>query len=535
MREIERVAGGMAGRLNNEDGIALVVALLVMVVLTFLGAAIIFTSSTDIRISRNTTRSTQALMVAEGGLGDAINYLRADPGWGPDLDKDGNIADDANAWASQSTGTIALGSSTGSYSVVVYDETGTNGRSNNSTRSDKYTTLGTDDVLVEATGTVGGVTRKIGLVIRSSITAFDYATYSDGTIDGNGIGGSPGKFSGKIYAKDSINLQGNFDLTAAQASSTSMITPDCSSGQFQSCNASADPVTAPQLDFSYYQDQSNFTNQQVMTMTPTIGSVTGNCNSSCSWPVLFEMTTMGTTYTITSTITAVKTGGTVDHTVSWCSDPAWSGSGNCPDGSSPNTYTFASKKAENSKPFVNALQFNAYTNPTGGGYTSSVVNVFDAQNHLEFLGPPAGQTATVTASILVGTAANNSSPSGKIDIEGGAGTLNFQPANGLAIVAEKVDFKAKYSNISVNVGTATNGAVIVATKKMEVEASTGNTADFNMNGSAVVGGGSKPGEIDVGETGTTANFTYTQVNNLPKGWQDYGSMTVSRREWRELM
>ncbi|MFQ5736638.1 MAG: hypothetical protein ACE5GY_07215 [Thermodesulfobacteriota bacterium] len=519
--------------LRNEDGIALVAALLVMIVLAFLGAAIIFTSSTDLKIARNTTRTTQALMVSESGLADAINYLRADPKWGPDLNKNGSTSDDAAAWAAQSAGTVQLANQTGTYSVVVYDEAGNYGRLNNSARSDKYTTLGTNDVLLEATGTVSGVTRKIGLVVRSSITAFDYATFSDSVVDGTGSGSNPGKFVGKLYAKDDLKLQGNYDVSQAQAESPTKVTPNCNSGKFQSCNDSAAAVTAPVLDFPYYQDQANFPTQQVFKMTPTVGSTT-SCGGNCKdWPVNFEMTTLGTTYTITAMMHAVKSGSDWNHTVSWCADPSWNGTGNCPGGSAPNTYAFTAGKAESSKPFINADQFNAYTAATGA-YTSSVVNVFDATKHLEFLGPGAGQTSTITASILVGTSTSNTEPVGKIDIEGGAGTLNFQPANGVAIVAEKVEFKAKYSSINVNVGTATNGAAIIATDEFEVEASSGNTNNFTLNGSVVVGNGSSTGELDIGGNGVVANFTYTSINNLPEGWQNYGTMSLARREWREL-
>lgn len=524
---------GFSGAVCNERGIALVAALLVMIVLAFLGAAIIFTSSTDVKISGYSTKSTQAFMVAEAGLANSINYIRANPAWGPDLNQNGSTADDAAAWATESQGSINLGGTNGAYAMTVYDETGTKGRSNNSTRADKYTALGSGDVLLEATGTVGGVVRRVGLVVRTSITAFDYATYSDSLIDGTGAGANPGTFIGKFYAESNISLQGNYNVSQAQAESPGNITPNCSSGKFQACNDSASSVDPPVLDFSYYQNQANFPTQQVITMTPTVGSVT-SCGANCSqWPVNFAITTLGTNYTVTAAMQAVKNGTNYDHTVSWCSDPAWTGTGNCPGGSAPDTYTFTSSKAETSKPFVNAFQFNAYT-ASSGGYTSSIVNVFDAQNHLEFLGPAAGQTATVTASILVGTAANNTTPSGKIDIEAGAGTLNFQPANGLAIVAEKVEFKAKYSSINVNVGTASSGAVIIATKEFEVGAKTGYTANFAMNGSLVVGDGSNLGEFDIGGNGVSASFTYAAVNNLPQGWTNFGTLTISRREWREL-
>lgn len=546
-------AAGRAGNIaGSQSGIALVAVLLIMVMLAFLGAAIIFTTSTEIKISRNTAGATQSFMMAEAGLSNAVDYIRNDLTWGPDLDEDGQTADDSATWTSQSQGSLDLGGGqSGAFTTVVYDNAGSYGRTANISghSNNPYVALSDSDILVESTGTVGGVTRKVALVIRPNISAFDYATYSDGEFSGTGSGNNPGKFVGKLYGGESIQVQGNYNLTDATAQSPGNITPDCNSGKFAGCSTGVEEVVAPQLDFAYYQDQANFSTQQVFTMTPSVGS-TSSCGANCTqWPVTFQVTTLGTSYTITSTMKAVKqTSGSYkdyyQHTVYWCSDKTWSGSGNCPGGAAPSTYSFypdSKNSIESSKPFVNSTQFNAYTTATGTGYTSSVVNVFDATKHLEFLGPGVGQTTTITASILVGTASNNTEPVGKIDFEGGDGTINFEPANGLAVVAEKVEIKAKYgtSGITVNVGTADAGAVIIATKEFEVEAKTGMTANVTINGSLVIGDNTtdaegEKGEFSVGGNGVVTNFSYVPVENLPQGWLDSGSVTIERREWREL-
>ena len=71
--------------------------------------------------------------------------------------------------------------------------------------------------------------------------------------------------------------------------------------------------------------------------------------------------------------------------------------------------------------------------------------------------------------------------------------------------------------------------------ELEAAISSGYATNFAMNGSLVVGNGlTTEAELEFGGNGTNANFTYTSINNLPQGWQDYGTMTIQRREWREL-
>lgn len=531
--------------LRSEGGFALVAALLVMGALAVIGAVIVVTSTTDMKIARNVTRSSQAFTVAEGGLSAAINNIRNNLTWGPDMDEDGAV--DAT-WAAQSTGTFNMGSTTGSYTVAIYDSVGSFGRLNNEDpidrpASQKYATLTASDMLLEVTGTVNGISRTVSLILRPAQSAFNYASYSDGTMNGQGAGADPGTVIGKIYGKDVIGFQGNYDVSEADAQSMTQITPNCSSGAFKTCDDSAEEITPPVLDFAYYQDQSNFSNQEVFIMTPTVGASAG-CGANCTqWSFNYDITKPGdgSNYTLSATVQALQVGADYNHTVSWCTDPAWVGAGNCPeDGNPPKTFTFTSSKAETAKPFMDAFQLNAYTAPNGGlGYSSSIVNVFDATNHLEFLGPsnPA-DSVTVTASILVGTASSNNTPSGKIDIEGGAGTLKFEPANGLGIVAEKVKFVAKYSPLNVQVGTATDGVAIIATSEFKVKGKNANTVDFSMNGSVVVGDGSGTGKFDL-KGAADANFTYTPIKNLPQGWLNDGTIDVSKqsgawREWREL-
>src|SRR3972149_1721273 len=61
--------------LKEERGIALVIALLIMVVLTVLGIAVIMNVNTEINISENAKTSKQVFYVAESGLQAGMNQL----------------------------------------------------------------------------------------------------------------------------------------------------------------------------------------------------------------------------------------------------------------------------------------------------------------------------------------------------------------------------------------------------------------------------------------------------------------------------
>ena len=538
----------LAGSIGNESGLALLAAILLMLALSGLGLTIVFLSSTDVKITRNTTFSSQAFMVAESGAADAINQLRADPTWG-----------------AGGAGTVPLGGHDGTYQVTVYDNVGVNGRTLNTDPGHvpTYVTLGASDILLEATGTVGGISRSIGLVVRPTIGALGFAVYSDGDIDATGAGNNPGKVTGKIYGKDSIGFQGNYDLSLAEAESNNgSINPSCPSNAFKSCNKSAESIAAPVLDFSYYQDQDNFSDQQVYIMTPTLGATT-DCDAAdpCdrTWKLFYAIQTQlpdGTevSYTLTARVDATDDAGpNWTHRVNWCTPNTadltdlWEGDRgvDCTiDNSVPQWYTFVSDDIENDKPFVNGTQFNAYTAAANPPYTlnSSIVNVFDATGHLEFLGPPASAATgsapfavEIRSTILVGTSAT-STPTGKIDFEGGAGALTLIPDNGIAIVAEKVEFKSKYSDVDVTVGLPGKGALIIATNELEIKAENNNNMNFTLNGSAVVGGAATddPNLFTVSGPGTRVDISYVDVGVSLDGWSDYGTLIVNRREWREL-
>ena len=65
--------------LKNDSGSALVVALLMLIMLSFIGIAAISTSVRDMDIAKNTTDRTKAFYVAESGLEAAYAVLKSYP------------------------------------------------------------------------------------------------------------------------------------------------------------------------------------------------------------------------------------------------------------------------------------------------------------------------------------------------------------------------------------------------------------------------------------------------------------------------
>lgn len=62
--------------ISDQSGIVLVTALLIMLVLTLLGTAAIMTTSTDVKISANFKRHTDAFYIAQAGVEAGRDYLK---------------------------------------------------------------------------------------------------------------------------------------------------------------------------------------------------------------------------------------------------------------------------------------------------------------------------------------------------------------------------------------------------------------------------------------------------------------------------
>jgi Tfp pilus assembly protein PilX len=83
--ESERPPAGPPGSrlIRDERGVALVLALLILVTLTVLGIGGMFSASTDTAISGNQKGTAQALYAAEAGISDLIDKLNTDAAYTP--------------------------------------------------------------------------------------------------------------------------------------------------------------------------------------------------------------------------------------------------------------------------------------------------------------------------------------------------------------------------------------------------------------------------------------------------------------------
>ena len=182
--------------LRDEKGIALVVALVFLTLLSLLGIAGIITSSTDTKIAGNTLSSTKALYIAEAGL------ARAEAELINDLNNDQNIA---NSSFIATSGTITITpSSTAFYTVF----------SNISFGAGSYTiqfkNYGTAPnyesaiVLVRSTGTGPNLST---ITLERYLSAENISPWNNAIFAGGGGGAAP--ITGNVIIAGPIHLLGN--------------------------------------------------------------------------------------------------------------------------------------------------------------------------------------------------------------------------------------------------------------------------------------------------------------------------------------
>src|ERR1041384_6875756 len=73
--------GPLRDRLRDEDGIALIISLMAMMLLMALGVALVMTTTTETRIAANYTEGTEALYAADAAVERVMDDILTVPDW----------------------------------------------------------------------------------------------------------------------------------------------------------------------------------------------------------------------------------------------------------------------------------------------------------------------------------------------------------------------------------------------------------------------------------------------------------------------
>ena len=182
--------------LKDEKGIALVVALLFLTLLSLLGIAGIITSSTDTKIAGNTLSSTKALYIAEAGL------ARAEAELINDLNNDQNIA---NSSFIATSGTITITPSSTAFYTVFSDISF--GAGSYTIQFKNYGTAPNYEsaiVLVRSTGTGPNSST---ITLERYLSAENISPWNNAIFAGGGGGAAP--ITGNVIIAGPIHLLGN--------------------------------------------------------------------------------------------------------------------------------------------------------------------------------------------------------------------------------------------------------------------------------------------------------------------------------------
>jgi Tfp pilus assembly protein PilX len=189
---------------KNEEGVALISSVLIMMIFMAIGAVFIAVMSTDLKIASNQKRSAQALWIAEAGLQRALRELDQD------FESTMNWAD----------GSLGEPQSTAFYSFLSSQSAG-GGAYTIELKNIASNTAGTkwwrDRIVVKVTGTIKGAKRVIEAnleVERSGQGVDPGAIFSGSPLNGGGLIVGNVSFRGSIYIKgtatiDALVLSGN--------------------------------------------------------------------------------------------------------------------------------------------------------------------------------------------------------------------------------------------------------------------------------------------------------------------------------------
>ncbi len=238
-----------AGHFSNQNGIALVAGLLLMVVLTLLSFVAIKWASQDITQTKNYATTIQATYIAEAGINKALDYFNytvtgASPG---EVDNgfDDELSDNelnGSSWPAGTFNGIGIGADGGTYTVTVTD--------NND--GDGILTADVDNsVILTSTGTISGTTVSIEAVIHRPLFKSEHALLSEGDVTVSG-GSNISGTNGSVHTNSSYTESGA--STSVQDGATA--TGTCSGAG--TCTASASVEYVPVIEPSDYESYADY-------------------------------------------------------------------------------------------------------------------------------------------------------------------------------------------------------------------------------------------------------------------------------------
>ncbi|MBI4609148.1 MAG: hypothetical protein HY726_09075 [Candidatus Rokubacteria bacterium] len=188
---MERYLRALTPNRCDERGVAFPLALMALMVFAALSAAILTIGGSEVQISANLLRDTQARFMAEAGLEEAFNYYRSD--------------------------TSRLPASTAAYSTTVTTITGNffgpgDSLSGYGSYAVTAQTVGPYTVLITSTGTsaTGSASKVLRTLVTIGFTSND-AIRNNGDFDRNGSGSRPTTAGtcGSAHANEDFTKDGN--------------------------------------------------------------------------------------------------------------------------------------------------------------------------------------------------------------------------------------------------------------------------------------------------------------------------------------
>ena len=181
--------GWMARLHANESGIALMMAMAIVLILSLITVALANITAAEYSTAATVDFSAQALLAAEAGGEMSLSLLRADSDWANDATTTG--------WQPLRSGEPeafpAVGAPVGQYNMQVRHQTGLDPSTN---------------ILVRVNGTVRGATRSIQFLLHR-VSGTDVVTYAIETVDITQIsGGGSLQWHGSAYFEQDLSLRG---------------------------------------------------------------------------------------------------------------------------------------------------------------------------------------------------------------------------------------------------------------------------------------------------------------------------------------